>query len=141
MTIGKFLSRFEGGNALSGFRARALLGRLRAVAPAVESVRARHLHVVWSETPLSAADADRVAALLRYGEPFEAGQVDASLIVAPRLGTVSPWASKATDIARNCGLPLHRVEHPPGSGQGALLGHADTAREARGRSAGLADHE
>jgi phosphoribosylformylglycinamidine synthase len=28
----------------------------------------------------------------------------------PRLGTVSPWASKATDIARNCGLALHRVE-------------------------------
>jgi phosphoribosylformylglycinamidine synthase len=28
----------------------------------------------------------------------------------PRLGTVSPWASKATDIAHNCGLPLHHVE-------------------------------
>ena len=31
-------------------------------------------------------------------------------MVSPRLGTVSPWASKATDIARNCGLPLHRIE-------------------------------
>jgi phosphoribosylformylglycinamidine synthase len=33
-----------------------------------------------------------------------------SLIVAPRIGTVSPWASKATDIAHNCGLPIRRVE-------------------------------
>ena len=31
-------------------------------------------------------------------------------MVAPRLGTVSPWASKATDIAHNCGLGVHRIE-------------------------------
>ena len=32
------------------------------------------------------------------------------VVVTPRVGTVSPWASKATDIARNCGLQLRRVE-------------------------------
>ena len=32
------------------------------------------------------------------------------VVVMPRLGTVSPWASKATDIAHNCGLPVQRVE-------------------------------
>ncbi|MEY4140529.1 MAG: hypothetical protein RLZZ371_2711, partial [Pseudomonadota bacterium] len=51
-----------------------------------------------------------MTALLTYGEPY-AGPVDGALIVvSPRFGTVSPWASKATDIAHNCGLAVHRVE-------------------------------
>ncbi len=106
----KHLHHFDGGNALSGFRARALLERLRSAAASVESVQARFIHVVWSDTPLSPADLDRAAALLRYGDPFEAAAADLTTIVSPRLGTISPWASKATDIARNCGLPVHRVE-------------------------------
>src|SRR5690606_26189978 len=45
-----------------------------------------------------------------YGDAYE-GSADGDLIVvAPRLGTVSPWASKATDIAHNCGLAVRRVE-------------------------------
>ena len=55
----------------------------------------------------------KVASLLTYGEPAE--QVDETsntvqIIVAPRLGTVSPWASKASDIAHNCGLAVKRIE-------------------------------
>ncbi len=111
MSSRKHLHHFEGGNALSDFRASALLERLHGAVGRVESVGARYLHVVWSDAPLARADLDRAAALLRYGEPFtEDEPADTSLIVAPRLGTVSPWASKATDIARNCGLALHRVE-------------------------------
>src|SRR5450755_2722257 len=100
MSSRKHLHHFEGGNALSDFRAKALLERLRATVAKVDSVRSRYLHVAWSDSPLSAADLERSEALLRYGDPFIAGErVDESLIVAPRLGTVSPWASKATDIA------------------------------------------
>ena len=105
------LHHFEGGNALSDFRARALLERLRTAVDRIESIRARYLHVVWSDAPLAGVELDRAAALLRYGDPFvDDGRADATLIVAPRLGTVSPWASKATDIARNCGLAVHRIE-------------------------------
>ncbi|MEP7303151.1 MAG: phosphoribosylformylglycinamidine synthase [Caldimonas sp.] len=111
MSSRKHLHHFEGGNALSDFRARALLERLRGAAGKVESIRARYLHVVWSDAPLAQPELDRATALLRYGDPFaEADRPDATLIVAPRLGTVSPWASKATDIARNCGLGVHRIE-------------------------------
>jgi len=111
MSSRKHLHHFEGGNALSDFRAQALLERLRATVDRIETIRARYLHVVWSDSPLARADLDRAEALLRYGDPFDAsGRADATVIVAPRLGTVSPWASKATDIARNCGLALHRVE-------------------------------
>jgi phosphoribosylformylglycinamidine synthase len=53
--------------------------------------------------PAHAREHERLAALLTYGDPYE-GPGWHRLIVTPRLGTVSPWASKATDIARNCGL-------------------------------------
>jgi len=110
MAIGKHLNFFEGGNALSQFRAAALLDKLRAVAPTLDSVRARFLHVVWSEAPLEGSDLGRAEALLHYGAPFSVAPCDLAFVVSPRLGTISPWASKATDIARNCGLPVHRVE-------------------------------
>lgn len=101
---------FEGGNALSTFRAQALLTALQAAAPRVTAVHARHVHWVDAGAPLDAGARDKIGALLRYGDPY-AGPVDGALVlVMPRLGTLSPWASKATDLARNCGLALRRVE-------------------------------
>ena len=101
---------FDGGNALSDFRIRQLLPRLQAVNPAVESLSARYVHLVNFNAAPPAADLERLAALLTYGDPAVEGTEGEVVIVAPRLGTVSPWASKATDIARNCGIALHRVE-------------------------------
>ncbi|HET7793033.1 MAG TPA: phosphoribosylformylglycinamidine synthase [Rhizobacter sp.] len=106
----KHLLHFEGGNALSAFRAQALLPRLQAVSPRITGVHARHVHWVWSESPLDAAGNDKLAALLRYGDAYTGPADGALIVVAPRLGTVSPWASKATDIAHNCGLAIKRVE-------------------------------
>lgn len=104
------LLHFEGGNALSAFRAQALLPRLQAVNARITGVHARHVHWVWCDQALDAASHDKLKALLVYGDPY-AGPIDgAVVVVAPRLGTVSPWASKATDIAHNCGLAIHRVE-------------------------------
>jgi phosphoribosylformylglycinamidine synthase len=106
----KHLSHFEGGNALSSFRAAALLPRLQAVNARISGVAARHVHWVWSDTELARDAHDKLAGLLRYGDAY-AGPTDGTLIVvAPRLGTVSPWASKATDIAHNCGAAIRRVE-------------------------------
>ncbi|WP_280817591.1 phosphoribosylformylglycinamidine synthase [Variovorax sp. TBS-050B] len=103
---------FEGGSALSDFRARQLLPRLQAIEPRIEGLSARFVHLVVTDAALDAAGRERFAALLTYGEPFEApaAKAAASVVVTPRLGTVSPWASKATDIAHNCGLALRRVE-------------------------------
>ncbi len=102
------LLHFEGGNALSPFRARALLAALQSACSRITGVAARHVHWVAFDAP--AADLDKLQALLTYGDAYT-GPVDGELVVVmPRLGTVSPWASKASDIARNCGLQLHRVE-------------------------------
>ena len=103
-------SIFEGGNALSDFRVQQLLPRLAAIAPAIQGVRARFVHLVASEEDLDENQQHTLAALLTYGEPVHAAQDGLALVVTPRFGTVSPWASKATDIAHNCGLSLKRME-------------------------------
>ncbi len=104
------LLHFEGGNALPEFRAMSLLARLSQSVPRITAVHARHVHWVSSAAPLERAQRDALEGLLRYGDPY-AGPTDGTLIViAPRLGTVSPWASKATDIAHNCGIGIRRVE-------------------------------
>ncbi|MDZ7858584.1 phosphoribosylformylglycinamidine synthase [Sphaerotilus sp.] len=106
----KHLQHFEGGNALSAFRAQALLPRLQAVSARIVDVTARHVHWVWSDAALDRENLDKLSALLTYGDAYTAKPEGALIVVMPRLGTLSPWASKATDIARNCGATLHRVE-------------------------------
>ena len=107
------LTTYEGGTAISPFRARALLTRLRTVAPQIGGVSARFVHWVWTDDAPSPQTLDTLRRLLTYGEPYAGPAPDAPgavLVVAPRLGTVSPWASKATDIAHSCGLDIRRVE-------------------------------
>ncbi len=112
------LSFFEGDapgiSALSDFRIAQLLPRLRAIDDRIEGLHARYLHVVACAEPPSLAQLDRLTQLLSYGDPCApiptAKAVGAFFLVSPRLGTVSPWASKATDIAHNCGLPVRRIE-------------------------------
>ena len=98
----------EGGNALSVFRALALLPRLQAISPRIIAVAARYVHWVWCDAEIT--HGKQIAALLQYGDACEGGADGTLVVVMPRLGTVSPWASKATDIARNCGLSVHRIE-------------------------------
>ena len=107
------LTTVPGGNALSPFRAAAHLSRLQRVAPSLTAVSARHVHWVASTKPLDAATRGTVERLLTYGPP-DAGEPEGAhvtvVVVAPRLGTLSPWASKATDIAHSCGVDVRRVE-------------------------------
>ncbi len=100
-----------GSSALSAFRIQRLLSQLKAVEPSISGVSGRFVHFVDSSKVLDDHDRQRLAALLTYGEPFEGSAEGEQFIVIPRLGTISPWASKATDIARNCGLAhVHRIE-------------------------------
>ena len=104
------LQSILGGNALPEFRALAVLRRLQEVCSRIEAVHARHAHWACSDRSLAAGDLDKLSALLRYGEPYAGPATGSLVVVAPRLGTVSPWASKATDIAHNCGVPIRRIE-------------------------------
>ncbi len=104
------LMHFEGGNALAPHQVQALLPKLQAINSRISAVHARFVHWVAVDQTLPQGDLDKLAALLTYGDSYSAGNEGDLIVVAPRLGTVSPWASKATDIAHNCGLGLRRVE-------------------------------
>ena len=103
----------DGGNALSEFRVQQLLPRLQAICPDVSGLSGHYLHLVASESTLEADAHQVLTSLLTYGDPaLPSGndRLNWHLFVSPRLGTVSPWASKATDIAHNCGLKVRRIE-------------------------------
>ena len=104
------ITHFEGGNALSDFRAKQLLPVLQGIHDKISGISARFVHLVGTDTTPDAALLEKLAALLTYGDPYQGASDGTAIIVSPRLGTVSPWASKATDIAHNCGLAVHRIE-------------------------------
>ncbi|MEO8444268.1 MAG: phosphoribosylformylglycinamidine synthase, partial [Gammaproteobacteria bacterium] len=99
---------WQGGSALSGFRLDKLLRDIQALVPAVSGVAARFLHVIDLAGPLAADAEHTLHSLLEDGSPAGNDLPDASLVVMPRTGTISPWSSKATDIARSCGLDAVR---------------------------------
>ena len=101
---------FEGGNALGNFRSQQLLPALQAIHARISGVAARFVHLVGSDAAPAPALQDQLTALLRYGCPYAGPQDGVLVVVTPRLGTVSPWASKASDIAHNCGLAVRRIE-------------------------------
>ncbi|MCY0388127.1 phosphoribosylformylglycinamidine synthase [Robbsia sp. Bb-Pol-6] len=106
-------SCFPGASALSDFRKARLLATLKAIDPHIVDVDAIHLHFVNSDAALGVAQSGVLEALLRYGDPApeRVSRHPETFLVVPRFGTVSPWASKATDIAHNCGLTaVRRIE-------------------------------
>src|SRR5258706_2350221 len=101
--------------ALSNFRLAKLLQGLTASLPThhVASITAAFRHFVEVSRPLSSAERSTLDRLLTYGPemPPAAADAAASFLVVPRPGTHSPWSSKATDIAKNCGLAaVKRIE-------------------------------
>ncbi|MEO9135672.1 MAG: phosphoribosylformylglycinamidine synthase [Casimicrobiaceae bacterium] len=105
----------RGRSALSSFRVAKLLAALAAVRPrhAITRVTARFWHFVEIARPLVDAERETLDRLLAYGpvDPGDGRASDVDLLVVPRFGTISPWSSKATDIARNCALDVvTRVE-------------------------------
>ena len=104
----------RGRTALSPFRVAKLRERLDAVASGhrITSLSATWWHFVEVTRPLAAAEQDTLQRLLTYG-PQDVGTEHngVALVVVPRPGTISPWSSKATDIAHNCGLAaVNRIE-------------------------------
>jgi phosphoribosylformylglycinamidine synthase len=109
-TVTQHITSIEGGNALGNFRTQQLLPRLQAIHDKISGLSARYVHLVATAEPISAAQRPAWDELLRYGEPYSGEAAGVCIVVTPRMGTVSPWASKASDIARNCGFSLIRVE-------------------------------
>ncbi len=102
----------RGRSALSGFRLKKLLSSLKPFMPELTEIHAEYRHFVSSSRKPSESEMEILKRLLEYGPEGDhqapRGEI---LLVLPRLGTISPWSSKATDIARHCGLDfLERIE-------------------------------
>jgi phosphoribosylformylglycinamidine synthase len=103
----------RGAPALSSFRTQKLLANLQHQVPAVTGISSEFVHFANLASPLSDVQASVLQQLLTYGPkvPDEVNHEGELFLVVPRLGTISPWASKATDIAKNTGLDaVKRVE-------------------------------
>ncbi len=125
----------RGRAALSPFR----IAKLRAVLDEghpghrIAALSARYWHFAEIRRPLRDDERTTLDRLLTYGPADQGGGADGiSLVVVPRPGTISPWSSKATDIARNCGLDgVARIERgiafDVATVDGGLLSAADRA--------------
>ncbi|MFZ8963885.1 MAG: phosphoribosylformylglycinamidine synthase [Steroidobacteraceae bacterium] len=103
--------RLPGTAAHSQFRRERLVAKLSTAVPGLTGFHSRFLHFVHVSGPLPAAERERLGQLL--GEVVEPDwpAADPGLVVVPRLGTISPWSSKATDIARVCEFTaVRRIE-------------------------------
>jgi phosphoribosylformylglycinamidine synthase len=135
---------FEGPQALSAFRIEKIQHELKAPLAALNvklaSLSAHYLHFVQlaPDASLDEATHETLSQLLTYGTPAKAHE--ATLIITPRVGTISPWSSKATDIAHNCGLRIIRrieralvatvaFEDPENAGEAALAIVADALHD------------
>ncbi|HEX2494248.1 MAG TPA: hypothetical protein VHK24_10770, partial [Steroidobacter sp.] len=107
-----------GAPALSDFRINKLLAAVRSRHPAVQSLTARFVHFAQVRRALRDEERKVLDALLTYGprvasrgSSVESGTSRPRIVVIPRPGTISPWSSKATDIAHVCGLEsVERIE-------------------------------
>jgi phosphoribosylformylglycinamidine synthase len=120
MSSTHFLS-LRGSPALSTFRLEKLYANLKKLAPSIANIHAEFVHFVFSESALNDAQQSTLKQILTYGAandtlvanihaPSRASNLELFLVI-PRIGTISPWASRATDIAKNCGLEnILRIE-------------------------------
>ncbi len=106
-----------GGSALFPARLQKKLAAIRRTNPGARTLTGSYLHFVDVDGELTPEETRVLGELLRYGPASSNASGKATvasgrrLVVVPRIGTISPWSSKATDIAQVCGLSrVRRIE-------------------------------
>ncbi|OCH57184.1 phosphoribosylformylglycinamidine synthase [Vibrio cyclitrophicus] len=95
----------RGSPALSEFRVNKLLELCRELSLPVTGIYAEFAHFADLTADLDESEVEKLEKLLTYGPTIEEHEPEGLLLLAtPRPGTISPWSSKSTDIAHNCGL-------------------------------------
>ncbi len=99
-----------GASAHSSFKKTQLLTRLSSIS-SVQSIESQWVYLF--DQALNEQQQQSALQLLNDGQSFELRQAasdEVQILVTPRVGTISPWSSKATDIFANCNTPIHRLE-------------------------------
>jgi phosphoribosylformylglycinamidine synthase len=106
----------RGSAALSQFRIEKIQSQLSQNAANIKHFYAEFRHFIWTDVALNEVQKTTLKEILTYGPALsKSEQAEDSqgelLLVIPRIGTISPWASRATDIVKHCGLEaVQRVE-------------------------------
>jgi phosphoribosylformylglycinamidine synthase len=99
------MKTLRGAPALSDFRVKKLLAQCAELQLPVSDIYAEFTHFAHISADLNDEEFQVLQQLLKYGPTIEEHEpVGQFLLVTPRPGTISPWSSKSTDIAHNCGL-------------------------------------
>ena len=106
-----FLS-LQGAPAISDFRLRKLQHQLSEKIIDLDEISASYWHFVKASCELDEQELEHLNSILDYGPVRHELDVPGQhFLVIPRLGTISPWSTKATDIARHCDLEkVQRIE-------------------------------
>ncbi|MBK2357089.1 phosphoribosylformylglycinamidine synthase [Francisella hispaniensis] len=103
---------FEGLSALSPFKREKILAAAKKISSKVELISAQYIHVVEIDQGLNSKQEQIIKSLLNYNKEYGSANPKGHIfIIAPRVGTISPWSSKASDIIKNTGInAVKRVE-------------------------------
>ena len=100
-----------GPSAVSGFRQQRAFDSLKRIESRLTALESRYVHFLSLDRTAEPGERERLISLLGCQEPASFAEGGTSIFVIPRLGTVSAWSSKATDIVHNCGMSwVKRVE-------------------------------
>lgn len=101
----------RGSSAFSQFRRQELLDTFEKYRLPLHKIDVHHQYFIWTEQSLSVKELEQIKQLLNVSQQDQTASVKPhQFFVVPRLGTISPWASKATEIAKLCNLQLLRLE-------------------------------
>ena len=101
----------QGINALGAFKAKSLQVKLTQAQPGLSLLGAEYIHFTDLNADLDEDKSAQLTQLLSYEEPLNIDDAISSIIIIPRLGTISPWSSKATDIMHLCDITqINRIE-------------------------------
>jgi phosphoribosylformylglycinamidine synthase len=105
------ISFHSGIQALRNFKVRDLNEKINTAFPHIKLLSSEYIHFIETDNKLSNKNQLILDKLLNYSPQLDASNSLQKIIIIPRIGTISPWSSKATDICQHCGLDeIKRIE-------------------------------
>ena len=104
------ITKFYGNQVFSEFRKNEFLKKAKIIGCEIRNLTSTYLHLIESQKPLSEVDELRLSKLLDYGLKNQLKPFKEKFFISPRIGTISPWSSRATNIAQQCNIDILRIE-------------------------------
>jgi len=99
-----------GSQVFSEFRKIALIKKLKLVNSSINNIESTYLHLIESRNSLNFEENKRLEKILSYSPSSVSLDLANIIYIGPRIGTISPWSSRASDIAKHAGININRIE-------------------------------